>query len=467
MFLAEARLSARLNHPNVVQVSEVIESARGIMLVMEYLDGLSLRAIYAAAHDEFSLPMRLRVICDALAGLHYAHELSDYDGSALGIVHRDVTPQNVFVTYDGCVKLLDFGIAKVTSSSDDATRAGVVKGKVGYMPLEQLMNAKLDRRVDIHAVGCVLWEAVANGRMWPTQDRSQIIRSILRGEMPALSSRVKVDPEIDRIVTKAMAREPGDRYSTAEEMRLDIEGYLRSSPPITLHDIAGLLRRVCSDARSQRQRSIAEAIAKVEPGSGLHEPPPGETVTSDGVNAFLPSLLPPIENSWHAKFGVALIAVLAIGLWVLAAQKPKPILPATPSLALTEGGKCTLTVRVVPPYARVSVDEQPLESNPAVVTVAPGSEHLLRVVASGYQSRERRIHVNEDTTVMVDLRPEVTLPEISSPPNAPPEPRRRGNSDRLPETPAKAAPPRAPVEKKCNPPYYFSGGIKTYRPECI
>src|SRR5262249_47258807 len=153
-FLAEARLSARLNHPNVVQVSDIVEAPRGATLVMEYLDGLSLRTIYAASQDAFSLPMRLRVLCEVLAGLHYAHELTDYDGSSLGIVHRDVTPQNIFVTYDGSIKLLDFGIAKITAQSD-LTQAGVIKGKVQYMPIEQLSGDKIDRRADIYAVGCL------------------------------------------------------------------------------------------------------------------------------------------------------------------------------------------------------------------------------------------------------------------------------------------------------------------------
>ncbi|MGC4088776.1 MAG: serine/threonine-protein kinase [Polyangiaceae bacterium] len=264
MFLAEARLSARLNHPNVVQVSEIVETSEGVVLVMEYLDGAPLSNVYRLANEALTLAMRLRLICEILAGLHYAHELADFKGKALGVVHRDVSPQNVFVTYDGRIKLLDFGIAKAADSSEQ-TRAGLIKGRIAYMPAEQLTGAPVDRRTDVYAVGCLLWEAIAGGRMWAAQTERDIARGVLKGNLPSLSARVKVAPELERIVVRATALDPNARYSTAEEMRTDLESYMSATfAPVSARDIGELLLQVSGEARENRRRSIADAIAALE-----------------------------------------------------------------------------------------------------------------------------------------------------------------------------------------------------------
>src|SRR5215468_3006277 len=152
MFLDEARLAARLNHPNVVQTHEVGQEGDRYFIAMEYLDGQPLNRIRARAGSSFGVNLQVRVLADVLAGLHHAHELCDFDGTPLGVVHRDATPQNVFVTYDGLIKVVDFGIAKAVDSSAE-TRTGVVKGKVTYMAPEQAKGDRVDRRADIFAVG--------------------------------------------------------------------------------------------------------------------------------------------------------------------------------------------------------------------------------------------------------------------------------------------------------------------------
>src|SRR5262245_60556486 len=178
MFLDEARLAAQLNHPNVVQTYEVGTEGDRHVMVMEYLEGQPLSAVMKYAERSGApLPMKLhlRIIVNALEGLHYAHELRAYDGAALELVHRDVSPQNVFVTYDGQVKVLDFGIAKAASSSTH-TATGIVKGKISYMAPEQMIADNVDRRADIYSIGCMLWAAATGKKLWKDNPDLQIMR---------------------------------------------------------------------------------------------------------------------------------------------------------------------------------------------------------------------------------------------------------------------------------------------------
>src|SRR5580698_5191926 len=183
MFLDEARLAARLNHPNVVQTHEVGQEGDRYFIAMEYLDGQPLNRIRARAGASFATDMQVRVLTDTLAGLHHAHELCDFDGTALGVVHRDATPQNVFVTYDGQVKVVDFGIAKAIDSSSE-TRTGTVKGKVTYMAPEQAKGERVDCRADIFAVGVMLWEGIAGRRMWKGVPELTVVHELIGGKVP-------------------------------------------------------------------------------------------------------------------------------------------------------------------------------------------------------------------------------------------------------------------------------------------
>ncbi len=228
MFMNEARLSARLNHPNIVQVNEVIEQEGLPVIVMQYLEGRPLLDIISRASDRLTLAMHLQIICDSLSGLHYSHELCDYDGTPLQVVHRDMTPHNVFVTFDGQVKLLDFGIAKLSGSVAE-TQDGVLKGKLRYMPPEQIMGEAVDRRTDIYAVGVMLWEAVTGVKMWRAMSEATIMNRVLEGQIPPASTeRPDIDPELERIVMKALDTEASRRFATAIELQSEIEGYMAS-----------------------------------------------------------------------------------------------------------------------------------------------------------------------------------------------------------------------------------------------
>ena len=165
MFLNEARLSARMNHPNVVQVYEVYEDQGLPVIVMEYLAGQPFATVLRRAFNDpsYSMNLALAVLCRSLEGLHYAHTLTDFSGRPLKLIHRDVTPHNIMVTYDGQVKLLDFGIAKLDAGAAE-TKTGVIKGKLGYMPREQVDGSELDIRADVFAIGVMIWEAAARQR---------------------------------------------------------------------------------------------------------------------------------------------------------------------------------------------------------------------------------------------------------------------------------------------------------------
>ena len=245
MFLDEARLAARLNHSNVVQTYEVgVEGDRQV-IVMEYLDGQALSSVLKhteLAGRTLSVAMYLRIIINALDGLHYAHELCDYDGTSLGFVHRDVSPQNIFVTYDGQVKVLDFGIAKSATSSIH-TATGVVKGKIAYMAPEQMIGDAIDRRADVYSVGCMLWMVATGKKLWKDTPDVQIMRRVINNEIPTPQSfNPNCDNELNRIVMKALASDPNERYQTVLELEADLETYCESfSSPIKQRDIGRYL----------------------------------------------------------------------------------------------------------------------------------------------------------------------------------------------------------------------------------
>ena len=241
MFADEANLAARLNHPNVVQTYETGEIDGRPVMAMEYLEGQSLARLRDAA-KAIDVRRAVRIVCEALAGLHHAHELRDFDGMPLDVVHRDVGPQNIFVTYDGIVKLLDFGVAHTEMPARERTQIGLLKGKFSYMAPEQTTGEALDRRTDLFSVGIVLWELIAGRRLF-SGTPVQKLQSLLHESIPALSSvQPGVDPALARIVTRALEKERAKRYATAEAMRVELEQYLsQSGPPVRSDDIARLM----------------------------------------------------------------------------------------------------------------------------------------------------------------------------------------------------------------------------------
>jgi serine/threonine protein kinase len=282
MFLAEAKIAARLNHPNVVHTLEAGREGDRFFLAMEFLDGQPLSQILKSNKRPpgFPLAARLEVLCHALAGLHYAHELCDYDGSALQIVHRDVSPQNVFVTYDGQVKVVDFGIAKATGE-DSLTSPGIFKGKLAYASPEQVRGQPVDRRSDVFSVGIMLWEVVAGRRFAPGSPTQAMVEARIAGTEPRLAEVVPdVEPLLAEICTRATHVDPAKRYATAEEFRSALQTFLHVSGEAVEAKVLGqTIRKMFADERAAMHRLIDAYIR--EHGA--------EDVTESMVRALRPS----------------------------------------------------------------------------------------------------------------------------------------------------------------------------------
>ncbi|MEZ4241803.1 MAG: protein kinase [Myxococcota bacterium] len=228
MFLEEARLASTLQHPNIVQTYDVIRSGEDYVMVMEFLEGCDLyqlRRRLRASGQHLDLPHILYIALGVLSGLHYAHERRRTDGRLLGIVHRDVSPQNVFLTYDGGVKLLDFGIAKADTGLN-RTESGVLKGKVLYMSPEQCGGRPMDRRADIYALGVVLYQLLTGTLPHRGKNAYDTMKSIIDTPVPRPSSiNPRVVPALERIVLTALAKDPAARYATARDMQVELERF--------------------------------------------------------------------------------------------------------------------------------------------------------------------------------------------------------------------------------------------------
>ena len=258
MFLDEARLALCLSHPNIVRADRLgmFDGRHGI--VMEFLEGQPFHHVLKRAYEteaSFSLEIMAQIAIAALDGLHYAHELKDVVGSPLGIVHRDVSPQNLFVSYAGAVKLLDFGIAK-NAMQDGRTRTGLLKGKISYMAPEQARGEELDRRADLWSLGVVLWEAVTGSRLFRGVNEAATLNLTLSEEVSSPSvRRPDLPPELETILMRALKRDPADRYATAAAMRDDLETWLSSRELSSSASVSQLMQRLFGkEIREQRQQ---------------------------------------------------------------------------------------------------------------------------------------------------------------------------------------------------------------------
>jgi serine/threonine-protein kinase len=276
MFLNEARIAARLNHPNVCQVFELSADEGNLYLVMEYLEGLTWGELSPLVPRDggFELRCAAAVIGQVCEGLRYAHELHDVHGAPTPVVHRDVSPQNLMITTAGLCKLFDFGVSKVMTEGS-RTRTGMLKGKLPYMAPEQIRGEPVDPRADVFSMGVVLWEALTGERLFERDSDYLVWRAVIEGDIPSVTSRQpRLPHEIDAVVARALERDAGRRYPTirafASELRQVAD---RIGGPLDQPTLAELVRSLGAAQLARRAQLVREALrSNAEPWPTASEP---------------------------------------------------------------------------------------------------------------------------------------------------------------------------------------------------
>jgi serine/threonine-protein kinase len=278
MLLEEARIAALVHHPNVVQTQELGEHEGTLYLVMEWVDGEPLSFLLERADDRGGMPLAIAVnlVGQTLLGLHAAHELTDETGASLGVVHRDVSPHNVLVTYSGVAKLVDFGIAKATNQRSSVTDAGEVKGKFSYMAPEQILSStEVDRRADLFATGIVLYTLTAGRHPFMAENPGGVLHKITSEKPAPEPSTIVADypSELARVVMKALAKDRDERFRSADEMLAALQ---EAVPDAFAPDIAARVKdymvELVGDRAALRREVLrrAQLIADSRAGSGAH-----------------------------------------------------------------------------------------------------------------------------------------------------------------------------------------------------
>jgi eukaryotic-like serine/threonine-protein kinase len=477
MLVDEARIAARLNHPNLIQTHEVGDVDGRYFIAMEYLDGQPYHRLQArlrtlaknGVETGFTKEMGYVILLDVLAGLHHAHELKDYDGTPFSIVHRDVSPQNIFITYDGHVKVVDFGIAKAAGRGSE-TQHGVVKGKLRYMAPEQAVSSSVSRQTDLFAVGLLLWEIVTGRPRWKDQSEGSILRALLADE--AFIPPSEIDPstprEIETILRKALALKPEDRYATAEDFRRDLEQYALSTGKLqqSRAELSALLAQLFKEQRDELRAVIEKALAKANNGSSELTPMMLTLHTEAGrgdkrgsVSSQISAVSQPSGGRGRTFIMVLLAAaVIVVVGGVLASRDQKGSHAASnapaPPVSVEQ---VDVSITTVPTNARLFVDG---------VRVAPPYDgkhnrgvgnHTVIVEADGYEPQTKTVLFDQNVSLNVALVKTAT----TSPPPVPPAPPPANQGKVVVASPPRAtgvrpavpaAPDGAPASTPAHPP---------------
>jgi len=449
MFVEEARLAARVQHPNVVSTLDVIAKDGELMLVMEYIQGESLSRLMSAcrARNE-RIPWRIiaAIINSVLSGLHAAHEAKNERGEPLGIVHRDMSPQNVMVGADGVVRVFDFGVAKASGRAQD-TRQGQFKGKLAYAAPEQLAGQPIDRRVDIYAATVVLWEMVCNRRMFKADDEMQLYAMVREGRIEPPGHHVSDMPAgLEAIIMRGLATDPQHRFASAREMAIALEEVM---PHASAREVTEWVGRVAKQKLDERAKLIAEietntpvivsdqAVADLPTlvRSSASTPPPSSVNTS-GAHALPmstpPFSAPPANKKSKAWLVIALLLIAgsaAGGVFLATRSTGEPTVVEEPQ---TAGKK-----------KKTHDDDETPKGKPV----------------------EKATAESEPSPKVAEPEPPKPKPLAVAPkPNAPvaaPKPSAT-------TTTAAPPPPTAAPVANCNPPFTIdSEGIRHPKPECM
>jgi len=456
MFFDEARLAARIRHPNVVPTLDVVATAGELFLVMDFVQGDSLARLIraSASHEDPIAPaMAATIMAGVLHGLHAAHETTNERGEALDVVHRDVSPQNVLVGVDGVSRVLDFGIAKAAGRLQ-TTREGQLKGKLPYMAPEQLRGV-VTRVSDVYAASVVLWELLTSRRLFWGENEAHIFGQVLEGsDVPPSRFASDVPPALDAVVMRGLAVDPERRYPTAREMACALEDAVPLAPASRIGAWVERCVKESLDKRSAR-------IATIESDSWSYAPAPESSAPADeGMRRVsAPPPLPRLPASVHAdgppvEADDTIETQLSTGTISTTEMKAprRPISRATPILALSGVvllGGALLLLR----GSGGRGDAQPLGSASIALAAAPPSPSPPLPDPPPSASTSAATPVPSAVEPVAPPRP--PKPPVVTPPR--------------PAPPAAAPrPPAAAQKSKCDPPYFIdSAGHKQYKRECF
>ena len=432
MLLSEARTAATLNHPNIVQTFDVGEAEGTYYIAMEHINGEDIRSVVRAMKranvTEFPLEHTLSIILGCCAGLAYAHEKKDLEGNPIHIVHRDISPQNILITFTGDVKIVDFGIAKtVDAAIGERTQAGQLKGKVPYMSPEQASGKEVDHRSDIFAVGIMLFELTTGRRLFKAKSEFETLKLICEREYPRPSQiRPSYPKQLEAIVMKALEKDPADRYQSARDMQADLETFIREERiAVSAVSLAGWMKMLFEDKIAEQKealqdvKQLADVIASQKTSITETDVFPttttGASILTGTDIAALTAGQKRGGKMW-VGVGVAVIAAAAgAAAFFMAMAKPtdsggdlRPTTTTETRPPEPEAKRGSVEVKTDPPGAYVRVaGELHGDKTPCTVDKLPlGSDIEIKVSLDGYETVVKTVHLTEaemHDTVQVSL----------------------------------------------------------------
>jgi eukaryotic-like serine/threonine-protein kinase len=403
MFLDEARLAARVRHPNVVTTLDVVHEGEELFLVMEYVEGASLSGLVKALRasgERIPVPLVSSIMSGVLHGLHAAHRATGPDGAPLGIVHRDVSPQNVLVGTDGVARVVDFGIA-LANVRLQTTREGQFKGKLAYTSPEQFTREeRVTAASDIYSAGLVLWELCAGRRAFQAASEAALLAKVLAATLPRIDEIAPwVSPELAEVTHRAIEREPDARYATARDMALALE---RAVPPAPAHEVGAFVERAASESLQTRRQLIAEIESRTsgDPGEasvrsgildrsrvagpvggGAPAPRPSEpeTRSTHTISTDPTRVLP--QRAWALRAGALLAftaVVVAVAFGARWLQQPDGALDAAAMRAAAPGTEAANVASHAAPTPAPTAPQREATPTPAASETAPPATSAAR-----------------------------------------------------------------------------------------
>lgn len=477
-FKDEIRLVSRLNHPNVVQTLDVLESSEEIALVMEFVEGITLYQLQRDANEgsqELPIQVVVGILVQVLHGLHSAHELCDEEGRPLHLVHRDVSPQNIMIARDGLVKVLDFGVAKAASETH-VTRTGQLSGKAAYMSPEQATGQTVDRRTDVFAAGVVLWEAVTGQRLFrsPGAPESAALKNVLEKRVPPPTElRADVSPALERIMLRALERDPTRRFGSARDFALALE---EAVPHASLSVVASGVVQISPMHFAGRPASLPVDLA-AGVGRGVGGPGVAGIGAGEPWRRYLETVRPQLSATVHDV--TRPIEGVAVERPSHAGSSRRSTWLYLVAAAALFGGAAWIGAGLLndqaPPLPSTSAGFLPLHDGRPEARQLTVTTHASHGLASAPPRSEARDGNSQSSGVTVTPQPDpavVTAVNSVSPltPELLPPPPPIKVKSRVPQKRIKTEAAGAPKAKSvsCSPPTYTDAdGIRHFKPECL